>query len=167
MYQALFQYNSSACMHAQSLSHVWLFVTPWTVACQTPLSMGFPRKEYWSGLPFPSPGDLPDPGIKPVSPTSPVLASRFFTIEPPRNPTKAMFSYKWLLRWTLKKWKVKHVQEQGNLGHLRLWGHLETVCVFDKKHWRVRPLGSDWGNSCYERETCSPPSRGHGEGRSV
>ena len=48
----------------QSLSHVWLFVTPWTVALQA-LSMWFPRQEYWSDLPFPSPGDLPDPGIKP------------------------------------------------------------------------------------------------------
>ena len=44
------------------------FVTPWTVACQAPLSMGFPRQEYWSGLPFPSPGNLPYPGIKPGSP---------------------------------------------------------------------------------------------------
>ena len=43
------------------------FVTPWAVAHQAPLSMGFPRQKYWSGLPFPSPGDLPDPGIKPVS----------------------------------------------------------------------------------------------------
>ena len=43
-------------------------VTPWTVACQAPLSVGFPIQEYWSGLPFPSPGDLPDPGIKPRSP---------------------------------------------------------------------------------------------------
>ena len=43
-------------------------VTPWTVACQAPLSMGFPQQESWSGLPFPSPGDLPDPGIKPGSP---------------------------------------------------------------------------------------------------
>ena len=43
-------------------------VVPWTVACQAPLSMGFSRQEYWSGLPFPSPGDLPDPGIKPGSP---------------------------------------------------------------------------------------------------
>ena len=43
-------------------------VTPWTVACQAPLSMGFSRQEYWSGLPFPSPGDLPDPGVKPGSP---------------------------------------------------------------------------------------------------
>ena len=44
------------------------FATPWTVACQAPLSMGFPRKEYWSVLPFPSPGDPPDPRIEPVSP---------------------------------------------------------------------------------------------------
>ena len=50
------------------LSHVQLFVTPWTVAHQAPLSVGFSRQEYWSGLPFPSPGDLPDPGIKSTSP---------------------------------------------------------------------------------------------------
>ena len=55
------------------------FATPWTIACQAPLSMGFPRQEYWSGLPFPSPGDLPNPGIKPMSPT---LADGFFTAEP-------------------------------------------------------------------------------------
>ena len=49
-------------------SRVWLFVTPWTVAHQAPLSLGFSRQEYWSGLPFPSPGDLSDPGIEPRSP---------------------------------------------------------------------------------------------------
>ena len=49
-------------------SHVQLFTTLWTVACQAPLSMGFPRQEYWSGLPFPSSGDLPDQGIEPGSP---------------------------------------------------------------------------------------------------
>ena len=57
--------------------------TPWTVALEGPLSMEFPRQEYWSGLPFSSPGDLPDPGIKPVSPA---LAGGFFTTEPPRKP---------------------------------------------------------------------------------
>ena len=57
------------CSSVQSLSHVQLFVTPWTVGHQTLLSMGFFRQEYWSGLPFPSPGDLPDPGIEPGSPT--------------------------------------------------------------------------------------------------
>ena len=58
-------------------------MTPWTVACQAPLSMGLPRQEYWSGLPFLSPGDLPDPGIEFVSPA---LASIFFTTEPPGKP---------------------------------------------------------------------------------
>ena len=53
-----------ACM----LSHVLLFMTPWTVACQAPLSMGFSRQEDWSELPFPPPGDLPRPGIEPSSP---------------------------------------------------------------------------------------------------
>ena len=53
----------------KSLSRVRLFATPWTVAHQAPPSMGFSRQEYWSGLPFPSPGDLPDPGIKSGSPT--------------------------------------------------------------------------------------------------
>ena len=53
------------CVHAQLLSHVWLFVTEWTVACQAPLSMGFPRKKYWSGLPCPPPGDLSTQGSNP------------------------------------------------------------------------------------------------------
>ena len=63
----------------KSLSRVRLFVTPWTAAYQAPLSMGFPRQEYCSGLLFPSPGDLPNTGIKPASPA---LASVFFTTEP-------------------------------------------------------------------------------------
>ena len=63
-------------------------VTTWTIALQAPLSMGFPRQEYWSGLSFPSPGDLPDPGIQPASPTSSALAGGFFTAEPPGKPFK-------------------------------------------------------------------------------
>ena len=61
------------------LSHVCLFVTPWTVALQAPLSMGVSRQEYWSGLPCPPPADLPDPGIELMSFTSPALAGSFFT----------------------------------------------------------------------------------------
>ena len=71
---------------AESLSCVQVFLTLWTVACQAPLSVGFPREDYWSALPFPSPGDLPEPGIKPTSLASPALAGRFFTTEPPENP---------------------------------------------------------------------------------
>ena len=61
-------------MYVCVLSCVQLFETPWTVACQVSLSMGFSRQEHWNGLPFPPPGDLPDPGIKPESPVSPTLA---------------------------------------------------------------------------------------------
>ena len=57
--------------------------TPWTADCQAPLSMGFSRQEYWNGLPFPSPGDLPDPGIKPQSPA---LEADALTSEPPGKP---------------------------------------------------------------------------------
>ena len=74
------------------LSHAQLFVTPWTVASQVPLSTEFSRQEYWSGLPFPPPGDLPHPGIEPLSLAFPALASRFFTTVPPRKPINF---YKW------------------------------------------------------------------------
>ena len=66
-------------MCAQSLRPVRLFVTLWTVACQTPLSMAFSRQQDWSGLPFPTPRDVPNSGPEPTSTDSPVLASRFFT----------------------------------------------------------------------------------------
>ena len=67
-------------MKVKSLSRVRLFATPWTVAYQAPPSMGFSRQEYWNGLPFPSPGDLPDPGIEP---RSPALQADDLTSEPP------------------------------------------------------------------------------------
>ena len=63
-------------------SCVQLFVTPQAVPCQHPLSMKFLRQKYWSGLSFPPSGDLPDQGIEPMSPASPVLGGRFFTTEP-------------------------------------------------------------------------------------
>ena len=66
----------------QSLSRVRLFSTPWTVARQAPPSMGFSRQEYWSGLPFPSPGDLPNPGMEPGSPA---LQADALSSEPPGN----------------------------------------------------------------------------------
>ena len=66
-------------MKVKLLSRVRLFETPWTVAYQASLSMGFSRQEYWSGLPFPSPGDLPDPGIEPGFPT---LEADALTSEP-------------------------------------------------------------------------------------
>ena len=79
------------CACAQLFSHVRLFVTLWTVALQASLSMGFSRQKYWSGLPFPSLGDLPSPKIEPPSLVSPTLAGGFFTTGPPGKP---FFIYK-------------------------------------------------------------------------
>ena len=73
----------------KSLSRVQLFATPWTVAYQAPLSMGFSREDCWSGLPFSSLGDLPDPGIEPGSPT---LQADALLSEPPGKPTREAFS---------------------------------------------------------------------------
>ena len=74
------------CCSVQLLSHVRLIGTPRTVACQAPLSLKFSRQEHWSGLPFPSSGDLPDSGIEPMSLASPALAGGFFTTAPLGNP---------------------------------------------------------------------------------
>ena len=70
-------------MKVKVLSRVLLFATPWTAAYQAPPSMGFSRQEYWSGVPLPSPGDLPDPGIEP---RSPVLQMDSLLFEPPEKP---------------------------------------------------------------------------------
>ena len=78
------------------------FATPWTIACQVPLSMGFPGQECWSGLPFPSPGDRPNPGIEPASPA---LAAGFFTNEPPGSP----------------KNQISSSQTENNADDLSLW----------------------------------------------
>ena len=74
------------------LSHVQLFAIPWTVAYQAPLSMEFSRQEYWSGLPFPSPGDLPDLGIEPTSPTLQADALPSKPLRKPQMKVKAAHS---------------------------------------------------------------------------
>ena len=88
------QYQLPACKHVcmLSCSVVSNRADLWTVARQAPLSMGFSRQEYWSGLPCPLLGDLPDPGIKPASPVSPAIAGRFLTAEPLGKPSVAYFS---------------------------------------------------------------------------
>ena len=87
------------------LSCVRLFAALWTVARQTPLSMGFSRQKYWSGLPSPPSGDCLNPDIEPASPGSPVLADKIFTTELPGNPTLLLnTTYSCLLTWY--SWKV-------------------------------------------------------------
>ena len=86
-------------LHAYSLSRIRLFTTPWPVAHQAPLSMGFFRQEYWSGLPFPPPGDHPNPGIEPTSPVSPALQADSLPTKPLGKP---------LVHFTLRKEKDVH-----------------------------------------------------------
>ena len=71
-------------------SHVRLFVTPWTIACQAPLSMEFSSQEYWSALSFPPPGDVPNSGIEPMSLALPALVGGFFTTVPPGKPKECV-----------------------------------------------------------------------------
>ena len=119
----------------KSLSRVWVFEIPWTVAYQASLSMGFSRQEYWSGLPFPSPGDLPDSGIKPGSPA---LEGDALTSEPPGKPiyykycvimthlithfhiSRLLGCYRFLFQWTSLHLAV---------GLWERWHHWVTECV--------------------------------------
>ena len=78
---------------------VQLFATPWSLACQTPLYMRFPKQEYCSGLPFSSPGDLPHPGMEPRSPVSPALQVDSLGLSHLRGPTKQLAEY---YSWSFK-----------------------------------------------------------------
>ena len=121
----------------KSLSHVQIFATPWTIAHQAPLSMEFSRQEHWSGLPLPSPGDLPDLGIEPGSPT---LQADSLSSEPPGKPPKH--------RW--------HV---GSSSLTR-----DQLEVQSLSHWTTREVPKEsWGDInwpvslLHKRETCILP----------
>ena len=112
----------------KSLSHVQLFATPWTIAHQALLSMGFSRQEYWSGLPFPSPGDLPNPGIEP---RSLALQADALTSEPPGKPqglahviqNSRLQPNPKLLKQKRKKEVLVREMKPGSFG-LQVWLHL-------------------------------------------
>ena len=87
----MFLFQQRVWCGAFMFSHVQLFVTPWTVALQTALSMGLSWQEYWTGLSFASPRYLPDPEIKPTSLVAPVPEGGFFTTEPPGKPSIECF----------------------------------------------------------------------------
>ena len=113
------------------LSHVRLFVTPWTVAYQASPSMGFFRQEYWNGLPFPSLGDLPDPGIEPGSP---VFQADALTSEPPGKP------YDWLVCWSsvqfssvlsrVRLFATPWIEAcQASLSIINSWSSPKVMCI--------------------------------------
>ena len=107
----------------KSLSRVRLFATPWTVAYQAPPSVGFSRQECWSGLPFPSPGDLPDPGIEPGSPA---LQADALLSEPPGKPVDyengtLMSKIDILLRDMADAFSLGHVKIQLKESHEQTW----------------------------------------------
>ena len=83
-----FQPQHQSFQRTLKTDRVQLFVTTWTVALQTPLSLKFSSQEYWSGLPFPNPDDLPDSGTEPTSPVSPDLTGGFFTTKPSEKTNK-------------------------------------------------------------------------------
>ena len=109
-------------------------MTPWTVACQTPLSMGLSRQEYWNGLPFPSPWDLPDPGIESGSPVLQVDSL------PPESPGKSLIKGTRTCQSSTLAWKIPWMEELGRLqsmGSLRV-GHnwVTSLSLFPFMHWR-------------------------------
>ena len=145
--------------HAQLFSWIQLFVTPWTIAHQAPLSMGFSRQDYWIGLPFPSPGDLPDPGIKPTSLTSSALEGRFFTPLPPGKPelSVGIFICKWN-KWTVnnlcRKDRWINNQSQG-------YGTKDIHFLFIDIYFHAPALNTSIprGESRIYRPICSPIPR--------
>ena len=148
-------FNSLLCwysqVHTQLLSHVWHVAVPWTVACQAPLSLGFARQEYWSGLPFPPPGDLPDPGIEPAFPVSPTLTSRFFATEPPGKP--------------ISRYKAPLVQSLKRISpysFLRVWlGQVHISRGWRLDLWNLNASLKIFNQSSHFSTTWSSPHQGY------
>ena len=117
-------------------SHVWLFVTLWTIARQAPLSMGFSRQEYWSWSPFPSPGNLPNPWIKPVSPGSPAWAGEIFITDSTVQPLKSLYSF-------ADFWKIVRIIHMGPFDCVdqnKLWEILKGMEISDHLTCLLRNL---------------------------
>ena len=129
-------------MEVKSPSCVWLFVTPWNVAYQAPQSMEFSRQEYWSGLPFPSPGPLPDPGIKSGSPA---LQAGALPSEPPGKPNtkkRCPFHHRGL---ECRSWKSKYTWSSRQVWSWNAeWSRTKAKRVWPREHTghRKHPLAT-------------------------
>ena len=116
----------------------------WTIACQAPLSMGFPRQKYWSGLPFFSPGDLPDPGVEPVIPA---LAGGFFTIWATRGARLCTWG-----RCKGKKW----VRKLSRVKFWFSWGGILSPLLYLASGWKWKLVAQSYLTICDPMD-CSPP----------
>ena len=103
-------------------------LSPWTVAHQAPLPMGFSRQEYWSGLPFSPSGNLSDPGFEPKSPTSPALAGGIFTTEPPGSPVQLVYSFSFARSLNSRDWLYNTVPTLNNTV-LCTWNYINWIDV--------------------------------------
>ena len=113
-------------------------VTLHTAACQPPLSMGFPRQEYWSGLPFPSPGDLPDPGIENASPVSPALAGRFFVCWPTWEANLRTTTRRISRRMELELTVYKDIYRENDVSKLN--SELKKTIFFHNLHFYIHEI---------------------------
>ena len=157
-------------------SRVWLFVTPWTVAHQAPPSMGFPRQEYWSGLPVPSRGDLPNPGIKPICLASPELAGSFFTTEPPGKLTLITLQSQVSNSTSLQKghfkvfWETNHYpKNKSNTMTHKIWSELKKYRESSGSllfQGMQRSAGSAW-SICFLVMYSAPLTSGYGYSFSI
>ena len=133
-------------------SHAWLFVTLWTIAHQAPLSMGFPRQVYWSGLPCSTPGDLSDSGAEPRSLTFPVLANGFFTSSTTWEALKICYHILILtLEWGIHSLLQEMFPIQGsNPGILHFWqnlyclSHQASLTREQQSHTRLSTPSRQW-----------------------
>ena len=136
-------------------------MTSWTVARQVPLSMGFPRQEYWGRLPFPSPGELPDPGIKPISPA---LAGRFFTTEPPGGSSEVHYCYCLVAKSCLTLSNPVDCSPSGSSVHgispQEYWSGLPFPFPGDLPDLEIKPLSPALAGRFFTAETPGMPFRG-------
>ena len=144
-------------LHVYMPSRVWLFVTIGTVACQAPLSLEFSMQVEWSGVSFPTPGDFPDPEIKPASPTSPALAGKFFTTASLGKPT--CLSIHPLIKGLLELvWVLRHLVLGDTLFSIHpVWFHIpEENSLNGAGVWKARLFPEHPG---FTKLLCNLPSR--------
>ena len=166
-----FPITSFSFVHACYISHVQLFATPWTVAHQAPLSVGFSRQECWSGLPCLLPGDLPYPWMEPASLMSPVLAVKSLPLVPPGKPLLSLNSVQFNTFLLLRTFWVQ--------GTLEILKNKSAFGMFTVSHWRQAPFtpdewrgqipavvtrlfkkGQSWGQMCFRQR--KPAGKGPG-----